>query len=458
MSLRIKLVLALVVLSAAAATVVGAFSYRTTADELNTQIDASLESTAQQLLGRPQLDEEFRHSRRTPINRSLRNFRAPGDVAVQIIGPRGMTASIAEQELPVDPTDQRIAAGTQASQEIRDIKIDGTRYRMLTSGLGEGRGAVQVARSLAETDAVLGALRSRILTVAMAAAAVAAIIGWFLARQMTERLVRLTAAAESVATTRDTALQVPVSGSDETARLGLAFNDMLLALSSAREDQRRLVQDAGHELRTPLTSLRTNVFALEHSENVSDEQRRRILEDLQGETAELTTLINEIVELATDRHGDEATTAVELGTVIEQVVVRAAQRSGRQIRASADGSLAAVRRSAIIRAIGNLIENAIKFDPSDSPIDVSCRNGMVTVSDRGPGLADQDVAHVFERFYRAEESRSQPGSGLGLAIVADVVAQHHGTVFAHNRDGGGAVVGFTLPTLATLDQNDELSQ
>lgn len=445
MTLRVKLVLALVALSTVVAAAVGAFSYRTTANELRTQVDSSLRTTAQQLVGGPLPGAGFPRPERQNVPRSLRNFRSAGDVTLQIIGPRGALISPTGQELPVSPNDRRIATAVPVKQSFRSVQIDRVEHRLLTVGLGNGRGAVQVARSLAETNHVLGALRTRIFTAALVAAVAAAIIGWALARQMTERLTRLTGAAESVASTRDPAVQIPVSGTDETARLGLAFNEMLLALSRARDDQQRLVQNAGHELRTPLTSLRTNVFALSHAENIGDDQRQRILNDLTSETEELTSLINELIELATDRRNDEPTTAVGLGEVIEQIVARASQRSGREIRVVADGSVAEVRRSSIVRAIGNLLENAAKFDQSGGPIDISCVNGRIEVLDRGPGLAPEDLDHVFERFYRAEDSRSLPGSGLGLAIVADIVSQHDGTVFAQNRPGGGAIIGFELP-------------
>ncbi|CAB5069057.1 unannotated protein [freshwater metagenome] len=96
------------------------------------------------------------------------------------------------------------------------------------------------------------------------------------------------------------------------------------------------------------------------------------------------------------------------------------------------------------RAVGNLIENALKFDQSDGPINVNCVAGRVEVYDSGPGFTDADLPHVFDRFYRSTEARSQPGSGLGLAIVADFVQRQGGTVFAENRLDGGAIVGFQL--------------
>ena len=235
-----------------------------------------------------------------------------------------------------------------------------------------------------------------------------------------------------------------MSGLDETGRLGTAFNEMLAALSRSKGDQQRLVQDAGHELRTPLTSLRTNVYTLRRSEELTAAQRTQLLTDLEGETEELTRLINEVVELATDQRNDEPATEVALSDLLARVAEKASQRSGRQVVVQADTTRLLTQPRGLERAVGNLIENALKFDQTTEPIYVNCVAGRVEVYDSGPGFADADLPHVFDRFYRATAARSQPGSGLGLAIVADFVHLQGGTVFAGNRPDGGAVVGFQL--------------
>ena len=102
------------------------------------------------------------------------------------------------------------------------------------------------------------------------------------------------------------------------------------------------------------------------------------------------------------------------------------------------------------RAISNLLNNACKFSPSGSPIEVALKDGRVTVRDHGPGIDVGDLPHVFQRFYRATAARTQPGSGLGLAIVDQVVRSHGGTAFAENHPGGGAIVGFSLPADRTV--------
>jgi two-component system sensor histidine kinase MprB len=316
---------------------------------------------------------------------------------------------------------------------------------MLTTAAGSGNGAVQAARSLEEPQRVLSALRSRILMVTAGVAGAAALAGWLIARQVTARLTRVTDAAERVAATGDLGVAVPVDGADEAARLGSAFNEMVGALARSREDQQRLVQDAGHELRTPMTSVRTNLYTLRGYDSLSTSERARVLADLESETEELSRLIDEVVEVATDRRGDEPAMPVDLVALVQRVARRATARTGRAIEVRAEPTTVQGRPAALRRAVGNLLENAAKFDSSGSPIEVHVANGTVEVLDRGPGFPEADLPHVFQRFYRSTAARATPGSGLGLSIVAEIATGHGGTVWARNRPGGGASVGFALP-------------
>ena len=154
-------------------------------------------------------------------------------------------------------------------------------------------------------------------------------------------------------------------------------------------------------------------------------------------------MVNELVELATDRRDEEQPAPLELGAVVDIVVDRARRRSGREIFVVGDRSPVVVRPQAVERAVSNLVENALKF--SDGTVEVTVHLGSVQVSDRGPGIAEADLERLFDRFYRSDAARALPGSGLGLAIVRDMADAHGGTVMARNRDGGGATIGFQLP-------------
>mgnify|MGYP000440930598 CR=1 FL=1 len=155
---------------------------------------------------------------------------------------------------------------------------------------------------------------------------------------------------------------------------------------------------------------------------MDDAARLRVLDDLDSESQELSRLVEEVVEVATDRRGDEAPHDVELGALVERVSQRAAQRSGRPVLVHLlEPATVTARPLALERAVANLVENALKFDDGDGPIEVTCEGGRVEVADRGPGIAAEDRERVFDRFFRSTEARSRPGSGLGLSIVSDVV-------------------------------------
>jgi two-component system sensor histidine kinase MprB len=223
---------------------------------------------------------------------------------------------------------------------------------------------------------------------------------------------------------------------------------MLEALDRSQLAQRRLVQDAGHELRTPLTSLRTNLDVLSRHPELPAAQQREIVTDLQGETRELTLLVNELIELTLGAAADNAPEQLSLAALAHRVVDRAHRRSGRLITVEADDSIAYAVRAHVERALANLLDNAVKFSPEGSPVEVGIRDGRVTVRDHGPGLDDADVPRIFDRFYRSVRARQLAGSGLGLSIVLDVATRAGGSVFAGNHPTGGAAVGFVIPIAA----------
>ena len=448
MNLRVKIVAAIVVVTVGASVAIGAWSYFATSDQLRDEIDASLDRAMAEVVAR--LEHERDEARFGGSgDDSLRTPGGTEQVIVQAIDASGaIVLDPGEHELPVGDRERALAAGSTSTSVRRDVSVGDDPYRMLTQGVSGG--AVQVARNLEETHRLLDGLLRRTLTAVAAAVVVAALVGWWLARRMTRRLLLLTAAADEVRRSGRLDVKVPVGGRDETARLGGALDAMLGALARSRDDQQRLIQDAGHELRTPLTSLRTNVSVARRFEQLSEEQRTRLLEDLDGETRELTELVNELVELATDQRGEEPVEAVGLAEVVERVAARVRRRTGREVRVDADATVRRVRPLALERAIGNLLDNAAKFDEGPGPLDVRVANGRVEVLDRGPGIAPEDRGRIFDRFYRTPAARSRPGSGLGLSIVHDIVLAHGGEVFAVPRDGGGACVGFTLPELAPM--------
>jgi len=443
-SLRLKLVLALVVLTTGATVVVGVSSYRSTRAELMTEIDRSLENAVEPLRGR--LRQEIERSRRPDDRVPPGQFRAQTDVQALVVGEDGTRVDLTDDGIGVQQVTLDLLADPSTPRAFDTVWVDDVSYRVLATRL-RAPAVLQAARNTEEIDRVLGALRTRSLLVGLAVAAVAAAVGAVLARQLTRPLERLATAAETVGSTGRLDERVPEAGGPEVGRLGSSFNGMLAALERSRDAQQQLVQDAGHELRTPLTSLRTNVYALRHGDSMSVEDRARLLDDLESETQELSAIVDEIVEVATDARSDEPMEPVALGELVRRVAARARQRTGRPVVVAADDTVVMGRPRALERVVTNLLGNAAKFDTTGGQIDVQVRAGVLVVADHGPGFDPADLPRVFDRFHRADSARSLPGSGLGLAIVRDLVEAHGGTVAAANAPDGGAMVRVVLPVV-----------
>src|SRR5262249_299488 len=230
----------------------------------------------------------------------------------------------------------------------------------------------------------------------------------------------------------DLGVEVRVGGRSEIASLGRSFTMMVAALGTSRREQQRLVSDASHELRTPLTSLRTNAELLARADRLTPEQQAAVVEGIELEVEELTHLVTELVELATDRSDDnEPLEWVDLSVLARDVARRAERRSGRTITVTAeDPATVQVRPQMLTRATSTLVDNALKYSAPPAAVEVVVSGTQLEVRDEGPGIPDADQPRVFDRFYRSDTARTEPGSGLGLAIVKQAVERHGGTVWA----------------------------
>jgi len=368
------------------------------------------------------------------------------DAVQQRVDAGGVVTQFAstQPKLPVDARDRAIAS-SGAGSRYRSVTVGGVQFRMVTQGLGVGNGAVQIARRVQETHDVLDVLRNRLLVIALVGVAAAALIAWFVGRSITKPIRRLTQTAEHIAQTQDLTTPIPVQGDDEVGRLAASFNTMLVALDTSRQQQQRLIQDASHELRTPLTAVRTNIEFLAHATTLPAEDRAQLLQETRLELDELTNLVSEMVDLATDARSEEPIEAVDLGDVAAEVAQRFRRRTGRDIPLDADDAgTVQGRRSMLDRAVSNLVDNALKFSPGGEPVAISVHGARIEVADRGPGLGDDDRTRVFDRFYRATGARTLPGSGLGLSIVAQIAELHGGRASLEPREGGGTVAVIDL--------------
>jgi two-component system sensor histidine kinase MprB len=324
----------------------------------------------------------------------------------------------------------------------------GERWRVVAVPAADGR-ALVLAQSMAPTDRMLDRLGLVMLLFGVAGMIAAGFAGWAVARNGLRPVRRLTTAVEDIARTQRLD-PIRIEGSDEVARLAASFNEMLRALSAAQHRQRQLVADAGHELRTPLTSLRTNLDLLSQSDSqgggLPPEARAELLDDVRAQIEELTTLIGDLVELARDEPLTRVVEAVDLPEVVDHAVGRVRRRApGVTFDVEAAPWFVVGESAGIERAVTNLLDNAAKWSPAGGTVTVRLADGTLTVDDSGPGIAEHDLPHVFDRFYRSEESRSMPGSGLGLSIVHQVAERHSGTVEVRRSPAGGARLILSLP-------------
>jgi len=287
----------------------------------------------------------------------------------------------------------------------------------------------------------------------LAGLALTVLVAWGAVRRTLRPVQSLTETAEQIAETRDLPVRIDAAGNDELGRLAASFNTMLDALERSLAQQRQLVVDASHELRTPLASLRTNVEVLNDVDRLPPAQRKALLAGIVSQLEELTGLVADVVELA---RGDAPASTFD-DVAWDEVVDRAVERARRHwpsVTFRSHTTPVVVRGvvGRLERAVANMLDNAGKFSPAGSVVEVELSAaGVLTVADRGPGVPDDALPHVFDRFFRADEARAMPGSGLGLAIVKQVVDGLGGTIELHNRPDGGAIATMTLPVVARTE-------
>ncbi|MQY08822.1 sensor histidine kinase [Actinomadura macrotermitis] len=400
-----------------------------------------------------------------PVTRIVRSplRMGPSDIA-QVVRADGTRCTLSNAgAITVTGADAAVAKGErpEAVHDGRGVTAagDAVDVRVLTRGLDTGGGpqvAVSFAIDLAEVQGPLEGLAFALLAVAAFGVLASAVAGLVIARASLRPVDELTGAVEHIARTEDLGVRIPEEGTDEIARLSRSFNTMTAALAGSRERQRQLIADAGHELRTPLTSLRTNIDLLLRSEATGRElpegTRRRLLASVKAQMVELSSLVGDLLELARPAGEETGGETVALHEVAGRAVERARLRGpGLRIEASIEPWFVHGDPGSLERALVNLLDNAVKFSPPDGEVTVRLAGGELTVRDHGPGIAAEDLPHVFERFWRSPSARSLPGSGLGLSIVARVVGETGGEVALEPAEGGGTLARVRLPGTAEPD-------
>lgn len=326
----------------------------------------------------------------------------------------------------------------------------------LNSGAAVGAVTLTVSRVYvnAETrEAIAGTLRP-LLIGGVITAVLAVLLAAYLSRRITDPVVTLTKATQAVASSGETQL-LPVKSGDELGQMSAAFNQMMTALATQRELRRRLINDVTHELNTPLSVIRLEAQGLKNGLKPPAAAAEQII----GEVDLLSNLVYDLDWLAETDSGnlrlDKAPHAFDQLLAAEvdrwQFPAQAANVALELLPLPPDLPTLELDGVRISQALGNLIQNGLQHTLAGGRVTVGCRvvEGWVetAVSDTGPGIAPEDLPHLFERFYRTDPSRQRTsgGRGLGLAIVKQIMTAHGGTVSVTSNIGEGSWFSFRLP-------------
>ncbi len=431
MSFRARLALVAAAAVGLAVVAASAVVFVVVRGQLLGEVDRALTNRAQELATSPGLHTDENGD----LDVVPPRFGTPDFIqAVPARGPVLLTR-YENRALPVTDNARQAARGGGRSY-FSDAHVDGIDLRVLT--VPGSPYALQIARPLTEVNNTLHRITLFLILIAAGGIAIAAALGLAVSRAALRPVRRLTETTERVTETGDLSERIEATSEDELGRLATSFNTMLGALEESSRAQRQLVADASHELRTPLTSLRTNVEVLVRGNELPPGERDRLLSDVVEQTGEMTALIGELIELARGEQDPEEAQDVRLDLIAAGAVERA-QRNRPNVAFTTDfeESLVHGAPTTIERAVANLLDNAAKWSPPGGEVEVGVRSGEVSVRDHGPGIAEEDLPYVFDRFYRARSARGLPGSGLGLAIVKQVADAHGGQVVAERAEGGG---------------------
>lgn len=432
---------------AAAVAVVGLVAYISTSRSLYSQVDDELVSVAGLMATSISADV-------TGMGGLNSSSLQAANVNVVLVKSDRSIVRVQGEKISIEPGSDEVAvARMQFGKSTRTVTLgaDGQSYRLVSvpmEGNDNGSYALVLARPLEPTIATLEQLRAILLWLGLGFTIVGAMVGYAIGRRLMQPLRQLSDAVAHVTETDELA-PIGSTRSDELGDLSRSFDTMMHSLASSRNRQKYLIADASHELRTPLTSMRTNVELLvadEKSGMLPEGARAEILGDVAAQLGEFTSLVGDLVQLSRDDVVLPSPEPLDLAAVTDSAITRARRRgNGLNFDVSLEPFYVVGEPDTLERAVTNLLDNAVKFSPAGGTVHVHLVGDTLTVSDEGPGIAPDDLPHIFDRFYRSNKARNTPGTGLGLSIVAHTVKAHGGWVHADNVPGGGAQFTVRLP-------------
>ncbi|MBM4427454.1 MAG: HAMP domain-containing histidine kinase [Chloroflexi bacterium] len=360
--------------------------------------------------------------------------------------------SIGTLSRPLDPIG--LKAGTTIYE---DSYLDGAHLRVLSVPLvfGERRiGILQVGSSLSVVDATRNNLISVMLGIGVVAVLMAALGSWVLLGRALSPLENITETVDQINRADDLSRRIPTLGQvkDEVGNLVLSFNQTLERLEALFTSQQRFLADVSHELRTPLTVIKGNVDLMRRIKEADEES----LTSIDQEAGRLTRLVGGLLMLAQAESGKLPLNfgRVELDLLLTEVFTEMRMLAGSKVRVhlnDIDQVIVHGDRDRLKQVLLNLVANAIQYTPAGGDIYISLSKlgdqGRLIIRDTGPGIPAEDLPHIFDRFYRAEKSRTRSqtsGFGLGLSIAHWIIEHHNGQIKVESKEGKGTTFAIWL--------------
>jgi two-component system, OmpR family, sensor kinase len=452
MSLRTRLTILYTSLVGGILLLFGLTVYQTVSTILMEQIDQTLTTAYRSVL------ESYRQDPTGQVGLDeVEGFDPPSNVLIQLWDRNGELRDYwpIYIQRPLDPLHTQSASPRFSSQYLED-----THLRILTAPIRVGDfqlGTVQIGTSLAVVDGAQQILLSVLLTGVIISMSLAAVAAWFSTHQVLIPLEAVTQTALQITRADDLSRRIPSHGlsqEDEIGQLITAFNLTLGRLEQLFNTQRRFLTDVGHELRTPLTVIKGNVSLMRRIGCTDDE----MLESIESEADRLTRLAGDLLLLSQAESGKLPLDwrLVEFDTLALEVIqqMRVLAKDQVQVRlVDVDQVLVCGDRDKLKQVLVNLVGNAVRYTPTGGTVELAVSKtedqGVVSIADNGPGIAPEDLSHIFERFYRGEKSRTRTrdgqGFGLGLSIAYWIVRNHGGRIDVESKLGEGTKFSVWLP-------------
>jgi heavy metal sensor kinase len=450
MTLRVRLTIWYTVVVTAVLVLFGAVVYILVSQSLIDQVQNTLQHTADDLL---------RASRRDVRGITLPPLDLTANVYVQVWDARGNllveSANLMSLGEPLNASSLAVRVPTYADVIIGQAHLLVLTVPVVSPPSSEILGLLQLASSLETVDHARRMLLFVLGGGSLLAVVLTALVGLTTLRAALRPLDQVTEAALQITRADDLSRRIPLSGpaGGEVGKLILAFNDTLERLENLFETQRRFLADVSHELRTPLTAIRGNVDLIRRM-SVADPES---LEAITSEVDRMTRLVQDLLLLAQAESGKLrlAQETVELDTLLLEVYKQAkllAQdrvevRLGQEDQARVLGD-----RDRLKQMLLNLTANAIEYTPAGGKVTLGLARvgdrARLIVADTGPGIPQEELPHIFERFYRIDRSRKRTnggGAGLGLSIAHWIARSHHGQVEVASEVGMGTTFSVWLP-------------